>query len=90
MSCIPHWQLRSWGCTCCSFSGSYLVPRSRVVVPLRAGIAPYQDGFLLHYLDVLVYPNIPPGLLTGIGVAACIINVGIYARRFQRREIVGW
>ena len=42
--------------------------------PLRAGIAPYQDGFLLHYLDVLVYPNIPPGLLTGIGVAVCIIN----------------
>ena len=41
---------------------------------VRAGIAPYQDGFLLHYLDVLVYPNIPPGLLTGIGVAVCIIN----------------
>src|SRR5438128_8169757 len=28
----------------------------------RAGIAPYQGGFLLHYLDALVYPNIPPGL----------------------------
>src|SRR3989449_4592586 len=29
----------------------------------RAGVAPYQGGFLLHYLDALVYPNIPPGLL---------------------------
>ncbi len=56
----------------------------------RAGIAPYQGGFLLHYLDALIYPNIPPGLLTGLGVAVCVVNLGIYARRFQRRELVGW
>jgi len=56
----------------------------------RAGIAPYQGGFMLHYLDALIYPNIPPGLLTGFGVAVCIVNLGIYARRFQRREVVGW
>jgi len=56
----------------------------------RAGIAPYQGGFLLHYLDALVYPNIPPGLLTGIGVAICVINLGIYALRFQRRQLAGW
>jgi len=24
----------------------------------RAGITPYRGGFLLHYLDALVYPNI--------------------------------
>jgi hypothetical protein len=56
----------------------------------RAGIAPYQGGFLLHYLDVLVYPNIPPDLLTGFGVAVCVVNLGVYARRFQHREVVGW
>ena len=56
----------------------------------RAGIAPYQGGFLLHYLDALIYPNIPPGLLTGFGVAVCVVNLGIYARRFQRREVVRW
>jgi Protein of Unknown function (DUF2784) len=56
----------------------------------RAGIAPYQGGFLLHYLDALVYPNIPPGLLTGLGVAVCVVNLGVYARRFQHREVVGW
>ena len=49
----------------------------------RAGVAPYQGGFLLHYLDALVYPNIPPGLLTGLGVAACGVNLGIYALRYQ-------
>jgi len=52
----------------------------------RAGIAPYQGGFLLHYLDALVYPNIPPGLLTGLGVAVCVVNLGIYAMRFHRRR----
>jgi len=57
----------------------------------RAGIAPYQGGFLLHYLDALVYPNIPPGLLTGFGVAVCVVNLGIYAMRFhRRRRLASW
>ena len=50
---------------------------------IQAGIAPYQGGFLLHYLDALVYPNIPPGLLTGLGVAVCVVNLGTYAMRFH-------
>ena len=56
----------------------------------RVGRAPYQGGFLLHYLDALVYPNISPALLTGLGVAVCVVNLSIYARRFRRRELVGW
>jgi hypothetical protein len=54
-----------------------------------AGVAPYQGGFLLHYLDALVYPNVPPGLLIGFGVAVCVVNLGIYAVRFHRRRF-GW
>ena len=52
----------------------------------RAGIAPYQGGFLLHYLDALVYPNIPPGLLTDFGDAVCVVNLGIYGVHFHRRR----
>src|SRR5713101_3237692 len=48
----------------------------------RAGLGPYQGGFLLHYLDALVYPDVPPGLLTVGGVAVCLFNLGIYAVRF--------
>src|SRR6266571_2143741 len=33
----------------------------------RAGIAPYQGPFLLHYLDAIVYPNLSPTLLTVCG-----------------------
>ena|ERR1700751_4522549 len=56
----------------------------------RAGIAPYQGGFLLHYLDALVYPNISEGLLTAVGIAVCVLNLGIYVLRFCRRGLRGW
>jgi len=56
----------------------------------RAGIGSYQGGFLLHYLDALVYPDVPPGLLTIGGVAVCLFNLGIYAVRFRRWHIAGW
>ena len=36
----------------------------------KAGIESYQGGFLLHYLDKLVYPDIPPTALTIAGVFA--------------------
>lgn len=56
----------------------------------KAGLAPYQGGFMLHYLDALVYPNISPGLLTGVGVVICLFNLGIYAYRFQHRAPISW
>jgi Protein of Unknown function (DUF2784) len=37
----------------------------------KAGVQPEQGGFLLHYLDKLVYPNIPPGVLTIADVIIC-------------------
>jgi hypothetical protein len=46
-----------------------------------AGIPPYQGGFLLHYLDKLVYPDISAGALTLAGVLVCVLNFGIYSRR---------
>ena len=39
---------------------------------VHAGGTAYQGGFLLHYLDALVYPDVPPGLLTACGVAVCL------------------
>lgn len=52
---------------------------------VRAGIPAYQGGFLLHYLDALVYPDVPPSLLTVCGVAVCALNLAVYAVRFRRR-----
>lgn len=47
----------------------------------KSGVEPYHRGFLLHYLDKLVYPNISPTVLTVAGVLVCVLNLGIYARQ---------
>lgn len=46
----------------------------------RAGVEPYRGGFLLHYLDALVYPNVSPLILTVAGVIVCVLNLAVYAR----------
>jgi Protein of Unknown function (DUF2784) len=51
---------------------------------LRAGRQAYQGGFLLHYLDRIVYPNIPPAWLTEAAVGVAVVNAAIYARRIWR------
>src|SRR5438552_10436584 len=40
----------------------------------KSGVQPYQGGFLLHYLDKLVYPDISATVLTVIGVIVCVLN----------------
>jgi hypothetical protein len=46
----------------------------------KAGIEPYRGGFLLHYLDRLIYPDISPTTLTVAGVAVCVLNLAFYGR----------
>ncbi len=50
----------------------------------RAGIAPYQGGFLMHCLDAVVYPDLPGWLVSVAGVAVCVLNLGIYGWRLRR------
>ena len=57
----------------------------------RAGVQPYQGGFLLHYMDKLVYPDISPTVLTVAGVLVCALNLALYVRqmwiaRFRSRQ----
>ena len=49
-----------------------------------AGVEPYQGGFLLHYMDKLVYPDISATALTVAGVLVCALNLAIYGRRAWR------
>jgi Protein of Unknown function (DUF2784) len=51
----------------------------------RGGLRPYEGSFLIHYLGLIVYPNISLVLLEGAGVAVCLFNLGIYLLRFTRR-----
>jgi hypothetical protein len=54
----------------------------------RAGPSAYQGGFLLHYLDAIVYPNLPGWILTSAGVAVCALNLGVYCWRLQKARVL--
>ena len=56
---------------------------------VRGGVSAYRGPFLLHYLDELMYPNVPPNLLVAGAVAVCALNLWIYARRFRVRHSLG-
>jgi Protein of Unknown function (DUF2784) len=47
----------------------------------KAGVQPYQGGFLLHYLDKVVYPDISATFLTVAGVIICALNLALYGRQ---------
>ncbi|HXT74478.1 MAG TPA: DUF2784 domain-containing protein [Candidatus Angelobacter sp.] len=55
----------------------------------RAGTLPYHGPFLLHCLDVTVYPHVPVALLVALAVAVCVLNLGIYAGRFLKHASLG-
>jgi hypothetical protein len=44
----------------------------------KAGIEPYHGGFMLHYLDRLVYPDISAIVLTVTGAVVCVLNLALY------------
>jgi hypothetical protein len=57
-------------------------------VEAKSGVQPYEGGFLLHYLDKLVYPDISATLLTVAGVIICALNLVFHGRQMwiaQRR-----
>jgi Protein of Unknown function (DUF2784) len=56
----------------------------------RAGVTPYQGSFLVHYLEAIVYPEIPMSLLVAGAVVVCVINLGVYVYRYRRRTEAGW
>jgi hypothetical protein len=56
----------------------------------RGGVEPYHGPFLVHYLDALIYPNVPVMLLIICAVAVCAGNLGVYVYRYRRRDAAGW
>jgi hypothetical protein len=47
----------------------------------NAGVEPDKGGFLLHYLDKLVYPNVSSTKLTTAAVIICTLNLACYGRQ---------
>jgi hypothetical protein len=39
---------------------------------------------MVHYLDKLVYPDIPEAVLVAVAVSVCLFNLSIYVVRYRR------
>jgi hypothetical protein len=50
----------------------------------RAGGPSYEGGFIAHYLEAIVYPDVPEELLVWCATAVCLFNLGIYGMRLRR------
>ena len=51
-----------------------------------AGVMPYRGPFLVHYLDSVVYPDIPEALLISFAIAVCGANLYFHVRRMRRHS----
>jgi len=61
-----------------------------VMLEDRGGMVPYHEPFVLHYLEAVVYPNIPLHTLVAGAVAVCVGVMGVYVRRYRHRDGAGW
>ena len=53
----------------------------------RAGITPYRGSFLVHYLEVIVYPDISVSWLITGAVVVCLLNLAVYAMPVWRKLV---
>lgn len=49
---------------------------------VRAGLSPYEEPFVLHYLHMLVAPNFPLRLLQWGAIGMGLANLAVYASRY--------
>jgi hypothetical protein len=91
----PLWR---WAHVACVIYGIF-IETSDLSCPLtlaeaaleeRGGMAPYHEPFILRYLELLVYPNIPLQVLIIAAVGVCAGILGIYFRRYRHRDARGW
>lgn len=54
----------------------------------RAGVTSYHGSFLVHYLDAMVYPNVPLTLLVTVAVAFCAGNLIYYVFAWRNKRLV--
>lgn len=48
-----------------------------------AGMAPYPGDFLRHYLELIIYPDVPYVWLIVGATVVCAANLVVYARRWR-------
>jgi len=53
----------------------------------RAGARSYAGGFVVHYLERLVYPDLPENVVAWTGASVCALVLAIYFVRWKRKRL---
>ncbi|HKM53000.1 MAG TPA: DUF2784 domain-containing protein [Isosphaeraceae bacterium] len=72
-------EIGPWPCPL-TLAEQWLEARAGMHTPTQT----WAGGFLVHYLEATIYPDLPAWVVTGVGVAVCVFNLGIYVRRFWK------
>ncbi len=56
----------------------------------RAGETPYTESFLIHYLESVIYPEVPQQLLTAVAVLVLVAILGVHLLRYARGRNGTW
>jgi Protein of Unknown function (DUF2784) len=84
--CWLHTAFLVWGILTEVLPWPCPLPVLEDLLEKRRGIQPSQGGFLLHYLDKLVHPDISDNILTSTAVIVCILNLTFHARQLWIRR----
>ena len=49
-----------------------------------AGLAAYPGDFLTHYLELIIYPDVPYLWLIVGAAVVCAVNIAVYLQRWRR------
>ncbi len=56
----------------------------------RAGEKPYDESFLIHYLESVIYPEVSQQLLTVVAVLVLVAILGVHLLRYARGRNGTW
>ena len=56
----------------------------------RAGEQPYEESFLIHYLESVIYPEVPQQLMTVAAVIVCVAILSVHGLRYARGRDGRW
>ncbi len=56
----------------------------------REGGKPYQESFLIHYFESVIYPAVPQQLLTAVAVLVLVAILGVHLLRYARGRNGTW
>jgi hypothetical protein len=55
----------------------------------QAAGLPYKGSFIVHYLEAIIYVEVPRLVVIGLTLALCIFNAWVYLRDERRKDTDG-